>query len=151
MASIFLGLNVLTQKWQPISHPRANYGVVIVGTFWKNNRETPLTHWTRNTVTVTSLSPLKTWLVVSLTSSTPYPTMIRLPLWQCFYYIINCSANNKSESSWCQLCRHRWYRRLSRQTLVPLATTHLASWQLSVFREVWRHGLWSHGLNQAGE
>ena len=37
MASIFLGLNVLTQKLQPISHPCANYGVVIVGTFWKNN------------------------------------------------------------------------------------------------------------------
>ena len=34
-----------------------------------------------------------------------------------------------SESSWCQLCRHWWYR-----GPVPPVTTKLASWQLSGFQ-----------------
>ena len=43
------------------------------------------------------------------------------------------TTTDNRESSWCQLYRHWWHRRISsRQTAVPPMTTKLTSWQLLV-------------------
>ena len=53
----------------------------------------------------------------------------------CRYDNIRC---HQWRQSWCQLCRHWWYRRLSlRQHPVPPVTPKLALWRLSVLGAYW--------------